>query len=223
MRIQLAAMVLTAAIGGGVLSAAEKPRVDVYLNGSDDSEQLLGPGRALASGIFEQIGVHLVWHYGELTTAKGTRKGEAQLVFAIRTLAHPLESATSDALASARIVGTCGTEICIYEDRLAGFIADHPDWVKVAAAYVLAHELAHVMQGVARHSESGILKAHWTKDDFKAMVFHKLSFTDADVDLIHRGVELQLAGRRSGPAAQRGEGVAENGGPNAAERVVHLP
>src|SRR5262249_27415941 len=29
-------------------------------------------------------------------------------------------------------------------------------------AYVLAHEITHILQGVARHSETGIMKANWT-------------------------------------------------------------
>jgi len=55
------------------------------------------------------------------------------------------------------------------------------------------------MQGVARHSESGILKANWSRQDFQAMVFHKLAFTPLDVELIHRGLAVQQASRRSEP------------------------
>ena len=44
------------------------------------------------------------------------------------------------------------------------------------------------MQGVARHSESGILKAQWSRDDYQEMVFHKLGFTATDVALIHFGL-----------------------------------
>jgi hypothetical protein len=163
----------------------------------------------LASGIFDQIGVRLVWHNGELPAANSA----SQPVFAIRTLEHPLESATSTALASARIVGSAGTEITIYKDRLQRFLADHGSVAGVAAGYVLAHELAHVMQGVARHSESGILKANWSREDCQAMVFHKLAFTQLDVELIHRGLAVQRASLRSEPVL-----VAEN-----ASRAVSTP
>jgi hypothetical protein len=53
------------------------------------------------------------------------------------------------------------------------------------------------MQGVVRHSESGILKAQWSSDDFKEMMYFKLAFTPSDVTLIHQGLALQLASRRS--------------------------
>jgi len=196
---RLALVVLLAAMDGGSMYAAEKTRVDVYMNDRDDSAQLLGPGKVLASGIFDQIGVRLVWHNGELLAATSAGVDASQPVFAIRTSEHPLESATSTALASARIVGSSGTEITVYKDRLQRFLADHSSVAGVAAGYVLAHELAHVMQGGARHSESGILKANWTREDCQAMVFHKLVFTPLDVELIHRGLAVQRASRRSEP------------------------
>jgi len=64
---------------------------------------------------------------------------------------------------------------------------------EVAAAYVLAHELAHAMQGVARHAESGIMKAHRSNEDYQDMFFHNLVFTTNDVELIHRGLAPQTA------------------------------
>ena len=69
------------------------------------------------------------------------------------------------------------------------------------------------MQGVARHSESGILKANWSREDCQAMVFHKLAFTQLDVELIHRGLAVQRASLRSEPVL-----VAEN-----ASRAVSTP
>jgi len=208
---QLTTVVLLAAIGGVSTYAAQKTRPavyvsDVYLSNRDGSSELLGPGTVVASGIFAKIGVHLRWHLGELpATRSAAGDGAIQKVFGIRTLEHAPESATPDALASARIVGLSGTEITVYKDRLQSFLDRHPDLVRAAgsgvglllrdsvAGYVLTHELAHVMQGVARHSEFGILKAQWSNADFKDMIFHKLAFTNFDVDLIHRGLALQLA------------------------------
>jgi hypothetical protein len=205
---RLVMVAMLAAIDGGSMYAADRTRADVYINDRDDSSLLLGPGKVLASGIFDQIGVHLVWHNGEAPMATARRTDASQPVFAIRTLEHPLESATSDALASARIVGSSGTEITVYKDRLQRFLADQGNLRGVAAGYVLAHELAHVMQGAARHSESGILKATWSREDCQAMVYHKLAFTQLDIELIHRGLAVQRAARRSGPVV-----VAESGSP----------
>jgi hypothetical protein len=183
MRFQAATVVLLAVMGGGSLNAAEKVVVDVYISGRDGSALLLGPGMPLASAIFERIGVRLHRHTGELPAG--------QNAFGIRTVEHAPESATAGALASTHLVGALGTEITVYGDRMRRFLGDHSSLREVAAAYVLAHELAHAMQGVARHSESGIMKAQWSRGDYQEMVFHKLAFTATDVALIHFGLAPQ--------------------------------
>jgi hypothetical protein len=209
MRSQLSTVVLLAVMGSGSMYAAEKTRVDVYISDSDDSAQLLSPGKVLATGIFGKIGVRLNWRAGELPATQGAAGHEAvQRAFGLRTLEHAPESATPGALASARIVGSSGTEITVYQDRVQRFLDSHRNLAGVGLGYVLAHELAHVMQGVGRHSESGILKAQWSNEDYHEMIFHKLAFTNFDVDLIHTGLAVQLASRRSDLTAD-----AESGGP----------
>jgi hypothetical protein len=63
---------------------------------------------------------------------------------------------------------------------------------------VIAHEVAHILQGLMRHSESGIMKAQWTGADCQQMAWKPLPFTDEDVLLIRRGVKVREASRRSG-------------------------
>ena len=58
-------------------AAAIRQTVDVYLSEQDASSLLLGPGKPLASRIFQKIGVHLNWRSGELTAR--------QAAFGIRT------------------------------------------------------------------------------------------------------------------------------------------
>jgi hypothetical protein len=48
----------------------------------------------------------------------------------------------------------------------------------------MAHEIGHVLQGVNRHSESGVMKANWTDIDFESMTFEPLRFTPEDARLI---------------------------------------
>ena len=175
---------------------------DVYLNGRDDSFQLLGSGRPLASEIFRKIDVHLNWHTGELPAG--------QKAFGIRTVKRAPESAGPDAFAACRLSNSAGVEITVYRDRLNDllnpFLNAHSTPLGVGAsiqreaeaalpAYVLAHELAHAMEGIARHSERGILKAPWSASDFNEMAFHRLTFTPYDIELIHRGLAARMAGK----------------------------
>jgi hypothetical protein len=196
MKLPFIALILAAVAwpGHGQSKAAAVDIVDVYVSGRDGSALLLGSGRPLAAAIFKKIGVRIIWRTGELPAG--------QRAFGIRTLEQAPESATSGALASARLVGSSGTEIAVYKDRVQRLLDSHSNLAGVVAGYVLAHELAHVMQGVPRHSESGILKAHWSNDDFHEMVFQKLAFASVDVELIHKGLALQLANQPSDlPAA----------------------
>jgi hypothetical protein len=59
--------------------------------------------------------------------------------------------------------------------------------------YVPAHEIAHVLQGVARHSETGVMRAQWRHSDFEQMRIRLPPFTDEDVQLIRQRLALRDA------------------------------
>jgi hypothetical protein len=59
--------------------------------------------------------------------------------------------------------------------------------------HVIAHEVTHILQGVLRHSESGVMKARWSNADYQEMTWKPLRFTDEDVVLIHRGLKARVA------------------------------
>jgi hypothetical protein len=187
MKFRLEVLILAASVWPA-LGQSGMTVVDVYLNGHDDSEVLLWPGRTLASGLFEKIGVHLKWHTGE-------RPG-GQTGFGIRTTACAPASVNPGALASARLLEGAGGDITIYADRILPLPTQFHILPDVVAGYVMAHELAHVMQGVARHSESGILKAQWSRENYTDMTLRKFAFTPRDVELIHLGLRDRAAGRR---------------------------
>lgn len=193
MRLWRTVLFLTVLAGPGF--AQSRLQVDIYLSSRDASSLLLGPGTPLATDIFKKIGVRLNWHDGALPESKAG--------IGIRTAEHAPESASPEALASSRLAGSAGVEITVYQDRVQHFLAAHGNLARVAVPYVLAHELAHAMQGVARHSETGIMKAHWSDLDFQEMVFHKLAFTPADVDLIHQCVAAHLGSTASTYGANR--------------------
>lgn len=205
MKLEFTAWILMAVSWTG-FGQSMPPAVDVYVNDRDDSALLLGPGIPTASDLFKKIGIRIYWHVGELQVG--------QSGFGIRATVHAPKSATSEALATFDLLGAPGVEITVYKDRVRRFLEDHPSLAGAGAGYVLAHELAHAMQGVARHSESGILKAHWSTEDVKEMTYHKLTFLPYDVELIHRGLAIRFAsGRSERPAeAETGRPAVANSG-----------
>ncbi|SPF48843.1 exported hypothetical protein [Candidatus Sulfopaludibacter sp. SbA4] len=191
MRFRFTPLILAAVAWPG-FGQSVPTTVEIYVNSRDDSAQLLGPGTPMASGIFKKIGVRLNWHRGEAPLG--------QNAISLRTVEHAPESATPEAMAASQLNNSSGLEITVYKDRVRRFLDGHRSLARVALGYVLAHELAHVMQGLARHSEGGILKAHWSDRDFTDMVFHKLAFSAPDVELIHKGLALRPASGRPQPA-----------------------
>lgn len=58
----------------------------------------------------------------------------------------------------------------------------------VLLAHVLAHEITHILEGIARHSQQGLMKAKWDNKDYVRMRERSLKFTPEDVNLIYEGL-----------------------------------
>jgi hypothetical protein len=81
-----------------------------------------------------------------------------------------------------------------------------PVQVSAILAHVMTHEITHILQGAARHSETGVMKAHWDSQDFFQMTKGPLPFAPEDIDLIERGIRLRAAGATSAaPSAATAE------------------
>ena len=59
--------------------------------------------------------------------------------------------------------------------------------------HVLAHEMGHVLQGVLRHSETGVLKARWSAGETRDMGKTRLHFTAYDAGLIVENLGSHLS------------------------------
>jgi len=82
-----------------------------------------------------------------------------------------------------------GTHIVVFYDRLQE--RGQPNRLSAILAHVMVHEITHILQGVQRHSKSGVMKAVWTKDDFDEMAFKSLPFRDEDMKLIRNGPDAR--------------------------------
>jgi hypothetical protein len=58
-------------------------------------------------------------------------------------------------------------------------------------AHVLVHEITHVLEGIDRHSATGIMKARWDDNDYFQMRRKPLSFAPEDVSLIYDGLKVR--------------------------------
>jgi hypothetical protein len=133
--------------------------------------------QAIAARIYDQIGIAIHWnrHTPECTAARNA------IVVNILDETPPALHAGSLAVSAP----FQGKDVVLYYDRVR---AAGGDGFSILLGYVLAHEIAHIAQGITRHSEEGILKSHWDGRDRSLMRRAALRFTEEDIDLIRRGL-----------------------------------
>ena len=169
----MAAMVGTA-VWAGALTAAE-PQVTVCM-GYTGNLGLENQAKVVTSGIFAGIGVNIQWRHLSHCSTQGIL-----ITFSNETPASLMPGALAYALPYE------GTHIVVFYDR----VTKKPGNVSILLGHVIAHEVTHLLQGVARHSESGVMKANWTGADYQQMIREPLQFAHQDVSLIHHGLSVR--------------------------------
>ena len=175
-------------------SASEHPGQDWYRVNVRMSSQVVAPRGLLrdsqhaATVIFARIHVQLIWRGQNQQASKVVARcmGEpATHDLAVEIVPHA-PCPRNVALATAMPLADSGVRIVVFYDRVEPLLQGHHAPQATVLGYVLAHEIAHVLQGIARHSETGIMRANWTDGDFQLMGTRLLTFTPEDVQLIRR-------------------------------------
>ena len=171
----------------GETGATQERKVTVCVDPSGDGVEIRS-AQGLASRLFARIGVTIDWR--ELRSCTAGR-GSLQVTLSYNTPPDQLPGSLAYALPYD------GSHIVVFYDRVRN---SDPSMVTFLLAYVLVHEVTHILEGVARHSKRGIMKAHWDREDRFEIGLGRLAFAPEDVDLIYRGLE---APRNFGPVAAR--------------------
>jgi hypothetical protein len=125
--------------------------------------------------MFKKIDVSLVWRAGHPTASEPAP-------ISIEFVTHTPNDLPPNALAYA--LPYEGVHIRIFWDRIN--VSPSP---RDLLAHVIVHEITHILEGVARHSETGIMKAQFTIGDLSMMKARSFGFTAEDVRLIYNGVD----------------------------------
>ena len=185
MRIAMmaAAMATMAATAGRIqahaqaLPAAPDRKVTVcFAHDAGVPFDVIGRAEAAASLIYRQIGVSLEWRS---TRCPG---GSIQigLQFVTPRTDHPG--------AFAYALPYEGTHIVVFYDRVAATARDHQSTASLLG-HVMAHEIGHILEGIDRHSESGLMKANWSADEIQLMRVRPMVFSGMDAEMIYHGLE----------------------------------
>jgi hypothetical protein len=178
----MAAISAMAALSAYARGAERKPlpRVLAYVDNDAVPPRVLQLAEGIADGMFATAGVRIGWH-GRSPEGSTPRTGALAIGLAANTPAHLLPGA----LAFSRVYE--GVHIDVFCDRLDR-MAPGSKLSVLLLAHVLVHEITHMLQGVDRHSDTGIMKARWTASDYAEMMSTPLSFTAQDVLLIQLGL-----------------------------------
>jgi hypothetical protein len=153
--------------------------------------QALKLAEKTASHMFEEVGVKVEWsHY--------PRPCPAEKHVIVVSLSYDTPE-TQRPNAWAYALPYEGTHIVVFYDRIQKRVV--PARVPILLAHVLVHEITHILQGVVRHSSSGVMKARWDSGDFFEMARKSLGFTKLDVVLIRRGLEARQSLVAANPAS----------------------
>jgi hypothetical protein len=164
----------------GLYRSAGAADVTVFVTG--DAAALTYMTRSAADSIFRTAGITVDWQ-GPKPPAAGVPPAWLRIELADRTADDFLPGA----LAVSYPYAACQERVTVFLDRIR-LLA--PGILRESAllAYVLVHEITHVIQGVDRHSAGGLMKAHWDGHDRTAIFARRLGFLDEDVLLLRTGL-----------------------------------
>jgi hypothetical protein len=145
---------------------------------------VMARAQRIATAAFAAAGVKVGW-------VNGTRLGELREDTAGEVLTVVFDGpapadAGPHAMAWANVGGGPEADVRVFYNRVAGRGASpwDPSRTPDVLGNVLAHELTHALQGTARHSREGLMKAVWDPSDFDKMADRPLGLAPVDVALL---------------------------------------
>jgi hypothetical protein len=177
MRLRTSIMMTTAGTGSWAAQAGPTKAGSVpFCMGGDPKVPPIHGVESAVSKIFSSIEVRIDWHNGSCPAS-------LKVAFANKV---PL-GISSSALAYAMRYE--GTHIVVFYER----VQQEFNCAQRLLAYVLVHEITHILEGVTGHSATGIMKARWDGADYSDMAHNALVFTADDVKSIYPGMDLRAA------------------------------
>jgi hypothetical protein len=193
-RWAVAVALLTAGCG---MSQEGGPLLRVYLHRGIPTEGFeVSHAETIAGQILADAGVRVEWLSGKcrlLPATSGYASPAVETVEIELEREVPRDHAGDDALAYTLPNRTQGVRVHVFMSRVRAF-GSHTD---VVLGHVLAHEIGHVLEGVARHSQDGVLKAHFETEDMKLMARHPLRFAPEDVAMIQAHFQAMASAGRA--------------------------
>ena len=182
--MKTAAMIAMSILAGSAARAGENHEMEgpeVVICGQWKSDMNTYRAQRMAARMFADIGVTIQFLFNPRTCPAGAIQ--------IRLTGDTPDDLLPGALAYAQPYE--GVHIQVFYDRIRARVP--APGVPSLLAHVLVHEITHILQGVSRHSASGLMKAHWDGRDYTEMGRKPLEFTDEDIRLIRQALDARVA------------------------------
>ena len=188
-RMVLAGMMLLAEAGLQARPPGSPRVVNVNVwvdleSGVTISGTVLSMAQSRATDLLADGGVHLEWHAGKAPES-GELSPTIRIVFLRATPASFRDPPFANALAAARPFDSAH-HIMVFYDRVTLYLSSmgmSASWNVLG--HILAHEIVHSLEGVNRHSSSGLMTASWGWREMKQITGGGLYLAHEDRDLLH--------------------------------------
>jgi hypothetical protein len=171
--------------------------VDIYLQNNHLADPVFfARARAVTTRIFAGIGVRLRWKVAKPPAGHGCESRLGAGIVVGLAAGKPEDFHPGAAAYSFPYAPHTAPRVVVLYDRVLRSVRDDLQQGAVAMGHILAHEITHVLQGIARHSDEGVMKAQWSREDRERMRRGSLPFAAADVKLIHRSLAKRKCGAR---------------------------
>jgi hypothetical protein len=172
-----------------LLTAAEPvDELNIYYIPNAVPSHGLFVARGITTAILADAGIKLRWYKG----APPASVSELRNTFRIEFLTKAPATSSSHGLASSFPYRPGAALITVYNDRLAPYFEVSAIQGAAILGHVLAHEIGHSLQGIARHSDTGVMKARWTPAEVRNMAVERLKFTEEDIYFLREGLQVRL-------------------------------
>jgi hypothetical protein len=176
--MKIAAIIMATMGLAGAARSAE--RIAVYIDSNNGPQEVIARAKEVSGRMFAAVGVAVDWR-AVMPGGKQTISDSRAIVVEFEMNAAPGHHPAAMAYAKPYE----GVHIVVLYDRILTRTRDNPLHRPMILAHVLTHEVTHVLQGIDRHSATGVMKARWDAGDYRDMTFSPLPFTPTDIDLIH--------------------------------------
>jgi hypothetical protein len=166
--------------------------VMVYVESDRVSPSVLLPAESMATRMFGGIGVRVQWATRRPGRTSEPASGDCALrqpkEIRVRMVSGRPAPAGSDVFAVALPYASDGVRVMVFYAELHEAFGTRPQLESAVLAHVLVHEITHVLQGVARHSYIGLMRAHWKSTEYARLEKGPMEFASDDAELIRIGL-----------------------------------